>query len=111
VFSQIQICILFKGTVNIGVFASIGRTFYTRPEMRQNAIAISSAVATSMVLLSLEGFIAEAYIKTPRGKEEEKRARKDGARLYRRVQEQIMRPQALGGIVGIGISSHLLHLR
>jgi hypothetical protein len=85
------------------VFASIGRTFYTRPDLRQNATAIYSAVGASMALLSVEGYIAEAYGKTSRGKEEEKRARKDGALIYRHLHEQILRPQVLGGLIGIGI--------
>jgi len=89
------------GIVNIGIFASIGRTFYDRPDLRQNAAAISSAVATSVALLSLEGYIAEAYRKTPRGQEEERRARKEGALIYRHLHEQIIRPQVLGGLVGI----------
>jgi hypothetical protein len=105
---HIQELHLIQWLVNIGVFASIGRTFYTRPDLRQNATAISSAVATSIALLSVEGYIAEAYRKTSRGKEEDKRARKEGALIYRHLHEQIMRPQVLGGLVGIGISSHLL---
>jgi len=60
-----------------------------------------------MVLLSVEGYIAEAYRKTPRGKEHEERARKDGVQIYRHLHEQIMRPQVLGGLVGIGTLPHL----
>jgi hypothetical protein len=44
---------------------------------------------------------------TLRGKEHEKRARKDGVQIYRHLHEQIMRPQVLGGIVGIGTLPHL----
>jgi hypothetical protein len=63
-----------------------------------------------MVLFSLEGYIAEAYRKTPQGQEEARRARTEGAQIYRHLHEQIMRPQVLGGLVGMGSLSHLLSL-
>lgn len=96
----------FKQIVNIGVFAAIGRTFYTQPELRQNFIAISSAVATSIALLSVEGYIAGSYRKTLCG-QEGKGSRGKGASIYRRL-EQITRPQALGVLAGISSSPRIL---
>ena len=93
--------------VNIGVFAAIGRTFYARPELRHNVIATSSAVATSIALLSVEGYIAGSYSKAPRG-QEGKRSREKGALIYRHLSEQIMRPQFLGILVGISNPSCIL---
>jgi len=90
--------------VNIGVFAAIGSTFYNRPYLRRDATAISSAVAASLGLLTLEGYAAEQYRKTPRGQEEERRAKREGAIIFQKVHEHVMRPDVLGGIVGLGES-------
>jgi hypothetical protein len=88
--------------VNIGLLASVGRTFYLRPHLRRDATAISSALAATVALISIEGFAAEKYLQTPRGQEEERRAKKEGALIFRHTHEQIMRPGVLGGVVGIG---------
>jgi hypothetical protein len=88
--------------VNIGLLASVGRTFYLRPHLRRDATAISSALAATVALISIEGFTAEKYLQTSRGQEEERRAKKEGALVFRHTHEQIMRPRVLGGIVGIG---------
>lgn len=79
----------------------MGRTFYAKPELRRNASAISSAVAASIALLSLEGFAAEHYRKTPQGRKEERKAKKEHALIYRHLHEQIMRPGVLGGLLGL----------
>lgn len=87
--------------MNIGLLASVGRTFYLRPHLRRDATAISSALAATVALISIEGFAAEKYIQTTRGQEEERRAKKEGALIFRHAHEQIMRPGVLGGVVGI----------
>ncbi|KAF9529335.1 hypothetical protein CPB83DRAFT_812776 [Crepidotus variabilis] len=89
------------GIVNIGVFATIGRTFYTQPDLRRDGTALSTAVIGSLALLSAEGYAAEQYRQTPQGRDEEKRAKKEGALIYRHLHEQVMRPGVLGGLVGI----------
>ena len=82
----------------------MGRTFYAQPELRRNASAISVAVTASIALLSIEGFAADRYRKTPQGREEQRKAKKEGALIYRHLHEQVMRPGVFGGLVGLGMS-------
>lgn len=87
--------------MNIGLIGSVGRIFYLRPHLRRDAIAISSALASTIALISIEGFAAEKYLQTSRGQEEERRVKEEGALIFRHTHEQIMRPGVLGGVVGI----------
>jgi len=89
------------GLVNIGLLASVGRTFYLRPHLRRDATAISLTIATSLALVSAEGFAAEKYRQTAQGQEEERKARKEGALIFRHLHDQIMRPGVLGGLLGL----------
>ncbi|CAA7259297.1 unnamed protein product [Cyclocybe aegerita] len=89
------------GIVNIGIFGAMGRAFYVQPGLRRDAAAISIAIAVSVGLLSIEGFAAEQYRQTPRGQEEERRAKQEGALIFKHAREQILRPGVLGGIVGL----------
>ncbi|KIM45025.1 hypothetical protein M413DRAFT_441669 [Hebeloma cylindrosporum] len=89
------------GLVNIGLLASVGRTFYLRPHLRRDATAISSALAATVALISIEGFAAKKYHQTSRGQEEVGRAKKEGTLIFHHAYEQIMRPKVLGGVVGI----------
>ncbi|KAJ7497183.1 hypothetical protein FB451DRAFT_1210419 [Mycena latifolia] len=89
------------GLVNIGLLAGAARAFYVQPHYRRDTTVISSTVAATLALLSVEGYAAEAYRKTAAGEEEERRAKQEGALLYRHAREQIMRPGTLGGLVGI----------
>ncbi|KAJ3483119.1 hypothetical protein NLJ89_g12091 [Agrocybe chaxingu] len=89
------------GIVNIGIFGAMGRAFYVQPGLRRDAAAISTAIAVSVGLLSIEGFAAEQYRQTPRGQEEERRAKQEGALIFKHAREQILRPGVLGGIVGL----------
>ncbi|KAK0461390.1 uncharacterized protein EV420DRAFT_196480 [Desarmillaria tabescens] len=89
------------GIVNVGLLAGAARAFYTQPHLRRDSKAISSAVAATIALLSMEGFAVEKYSKTPRGQEEARRAKEDGSLIYRNLREQILRPDVLGGILGI----------
>jgi len=89
------------GTVNIGLLASVGRIFYLRPHLRRDATAISSALAATVALISIESIAAEKYRQRPRD-QEHKRATEEGTLVFRRIQEQIIRPNVLGGLVGMG---------
>ncbi|KDR75448.1 hypothetical protein GALMADRAFT_249508 [Galerina marginata CBS 339.88] len=95
------VCGGLLGLVNIGLLASVGRTFYLRPHLRRDATALSSTIAVAVALISAEGFAAEKYRQTPRGKEEERRARREGALIFRHLHQQIMRPGILGGLLGL----------
>lgn len=87
--------------MNIGLLASVGRTFYLRPHLRRDTTAISSALAATVALISIEGFAAEKYCQASRGQGKGRRAKKEGALIFRYTHEQIMRPGVLGGVVGI----------
>ena len=79
----------------------MGRTFYLRPHLRRDATAISSALAATIALISLEGFATGKYHQTSRGQEGE-RTKKEGALIFRHIHEQIMGPRVLG----VGICEH-----
>ncbi|KAK1229174.1 hypothetical protein PQX77_007746 [Marasmius sp. AFHP31] len=89
------------GIVNLGLLAGASRAFYTQPHLRRDAKVLSGTIAGALALLSLEGYAAEQYRQTPQGQEEERRAREEGAVIYRHLHEQILRPGVLGGLVGI----------
>ncbi|KDQ57547.1 hypothetical protein JAAARDRAFT_58152 [Jaapia argillacea MUCL 33604] len=88
------------GVVNVGLIAGAGYMYYSNPHLRRDTKTISSTVAATLVLLGFEGYAAEAYRETPRGQQEEKRAREEGALVYRQAREHILRPGVLGGLVG-----------
>jgi hypothetical protein len=87
-------------SVNIGLLASAGRAFYVNPQYRRDTAIISSTVAATITLLSLEGYAAEKYRNTPQGQEEERCAKAEGALIYKHAREHILRPGVLGGLVG-----------
>ncbi|KAF8607997.1 hypothetical protein BDV93DRAFT_536730 [Ceratobasidium sp. AG-I] len=89
------------GVVNVGLLAFAGREFYTKPHLRTNARALGTVAATAAVLLGAEGALAEAYVQTEAGKKEKARAKKEGAAVYRRTREVVLRPGVLGGLVGV----------
>ncbi|TFK44618.1 hypothetical protein BDQ12DRAFT_730653 [Crucibulum laeve] len=89
------------GLLNVGLLAGTGRAFYLQPRLRRDTTAITSAIAATFALFSIEGYAAEKYRKTPRGQAEERRAREEGAIVYRHIREQVLRPGVLGGLVGI----------
>lgn len=62
-------------------------------------------MAATLALFSVEGYAAEKYRQTPQGQEEERRAKQEGALIYRHLHDQIMRPGVLGGMVGLGMTS------
>ncbi|KAF7965385.1 hypothetical protein HWV62_44081 [Athelia sp. TMB] len=89
------------GLVNVGIIAGVGHAFYTQPHLRRDKTIIGSTVAGALALLSVEGFAAEKYRQTPAGQDEERRAKEEGAVIYRHAREVVFRPGVLGGLVGL----------
>ncbi|KAF7376047.1 Phospholipid-transporting ATPase [Mycena sanguinolenta] len=89
------------GLVNIGLLAGAARAFYVNPHYRRNTQVISATAAATLALLGVEGYAADAYRKTAAGQEEERRAKEEGAAIYRYLREQILRPGTLGGLLGL----------
>lgn len=91
-----------RPVVNVGIVAGVGHAYYTQPHLRCDTTAIASTVAGALTLFSLEGYAAEKYRETPRGQAEERRAKQEGAIIYRHAREIVLRPGVLGGLVGLG---------
>ncbi|KAJ7647444.1 hypothetical protein FB45DRAFT_893472 [Roridomyces roridus] len=89
------------GIVNVGLLVGAARAFYVQPNYRRDTTIISTTLAATFALLGLEGYAAEAYLKTAAGQEEERRAKEEGAMIYRQLKERVLRPGVLGGIVGL----------
>ncbi|KAJ6586806.1 hypothetical protein DFH09DRAFT_1141578 [Mycena vulgaris] len=89
------------GLINIGLLAGAARAFYAQPHYRRDTTVISSTVAATLAILGVEGYLGEAYRKTAAGQEEERRAKEEGALIYRHAREQILRPGTLGGLLGL----------
>lgn len=91
----------FSAAVNVGLLGAASYQLYTKPEFRRDTRVLSTLAVSSAAILGLEGFAADRYAKTPRGQAEAKRAKKEGAAVYRHTREVVMRPGVLGGIVGV----------
>ncbi|KAJ7282837.1 hypothetical protein C8J57DRAFT_52894 [Mycena rebaudengoi] len=89
------------GLVNIGLLAGAARAFYAQPHLRRDPTALSGTIAGALAILSAEAFAGEAYRKTAAGQAEERRAKEEGAAIYRHARERILRPGTLGGLVGV----------
>jgi len=89
------------GIVNIGLISSIGYQFYARPEIRFDKRILSGTIIGGLLLFGAEGYLADAYSKTEGGRAEEKRAKEEGAAIWRHTKEIVLRPGVLGGIVGL----------
>ncbi|KAJ7262290.1 hypothetical protein B0H12DRAFT_1231321 [Mycena haematopus] len=89
------------GLVNIGLLAGAARAFYVNPHYRRDTQVISTAVAATLAVFGVEAYTAEAYRRTAAGQEEERKAKEEGALIYRHVREQILRPGTLGGLLGV----------
>jgi hypothetical protein len=87
---------------NVGLIATFGYQLYAKPHLRSDTRALSTAVVSTLVLFGVEGYVAEAYRQTAAGQEEERRAREEGALLYRQTKDIVLRPGVLGGLVGAG---------
>jgi hypothetical protein len=86
----------------------VGYGFYTKPSLRQNLTAISSAAAGALLLIGTEGYAAEKYRQTPIGRQEERRAREEGTLIYKHLREHVFRPGVLGGLVGLGTADNYI---
>jgi len=89
------------GVVNVGLLSWASYSLYVNPFLRRDARFLGTAAATAVVLLGAEGYAAERYSKTPRGQDEARRAKLEGAALYRHSREAILRPGVLGGLLGV----------
>lgn len=89
------------GLVNVGIIAGVGHAYYTQPHLRRDTTIIGSTVAGALALLSVEGYAAEMYRQTPAGQDEERKAKEEGAVIYRHAREVVLRPGVLGGLVGL----------
>ncbi|KIM75442.1 hypothetical protein PILCRDRAFT_78818 [Piloderma croceum F 1598] len=89
------------GLVNVGIIAAVGHAYYTEPHLRRDTTTVSATALGALTLLSIEGYAAEKYRKTPRGQDEERKAKEEGALLYRHAREIVLRPGVLGGLVGL----------
>lgn len=90
--------------VNVGIMAGVGHAYYTQPHFRHDKTIIGSTIAGTLALVSVEGYAAEKFRQTPRGQDEECRAKEEGALIYRHAREIILRPGVLGGLLGLGAS-------
>jgi len=89
------------GLLNIGLLAGASRAFYTQPHLRSDRKLIASTAAATLAILGVEGFAAEKYAETDQGKAEARRAKKEGTLIYKHLRENILRPQVLGGLLGL----------
>lgn len=90
--------------MNIGLISTVGYQFYTQPHLRSDRRTIAWTAAGMLALLGGEGWVAEAYRNTAAGREEERRAREEGAALYKHGKEIVLRPKVFGGLMGVGMS-------
>jgi hypothetical protein len=93
--------LLIISPVNLGLLGSLGRTLYIKPALRKDTAFIFSAVAATLGLFAVEGYAAEKYRQTPRGWVEERRAKEEGAYLFAKAREIVLRPKVFGGFVGL----------
>jgi len=89
------------GLVNVGLLATAGYQFYTRPAIRSDAKIIGGTVVAALVLLGTEGAAADAYARTDAGQAEARRAKEEGAAIYKHTKEIVLRPKVLGGLAGV----------
>lgn len=87
-------------TVNLGLLCTLGYKLYTEPHLRSDRRLLGWSATGALVVLGAEGFLAESYRNTPEGAEEERRARAEGAAVYRHAKEVVLRPQVFGGLMG-----------
>ena len=87
--------------VNVGLLGWAGYNLYTKPYLRHDRRLLATGAAVALGLFGVEGYAAEKYLETPAGREEERKAREEGALLYRKAREIVLRPGVLGGMVGL----------
>ena len=87
--------------MNVGILGYASYALYTNPSLRRDTRVLTVGSISLLTLFGLEGYGAERYAQTPRGKAERERAREEGAALYRHAREVVLRPGVLGGLVGL----------
>jgi hypothetical protein len=88
--------------VNIGLLGGVGYLLYTNPQYRSDYKVLGGTVAGGLVVLGIEGAVAESYLQTPEGQREKERAEQEGSKLFRQTKEIVLRPGVFGGILGVG---------
>ena len=83
--------------VNVGLLSWASYALYTRPALRHDTRLLVSGAAAAITLFGAEGYATEKYLATPAGQEEEARAKREGALLYRNAREVVLRPGVFGG--------------
>jgi hypothetical protein len=91
----------FGELVNVGLLGTLGYKLYTEPGLRTDQRFLTTSTVTALTLFGLEGWYADAYRKTEAGQREEARAREEGAAVYLKTREIILRPGVLGGLAGV----------
>lgn len=97
--------------MNVGLIGAFGYQLYSRPSLRSDTRFLGTAAVSGLVLFGAEGYVAESYRLTAAGQEEERRAREEGAAIYRKTKDVVLRPGVLGGLVGVGTCLPKLHMR
>lgn len=97
----ISLCSIFvtPKAVNLGLLAGLGQAFYTKPHLRRDTAFILQTATTAAGVLFAERYAAERYHQTPRGSKE--RREKKGALIFEKIQEVMLRPGVLGGVIGL----------
>jgi hypothetical protein len=90
-------------SVNVGLLGTLSYQLYTQPHLRTDSKVLGSSAVGALIILGAEGFLADAYRNTEQGREEERRAREEGAALYKHTKEIILRPKVFGGLLGVGV--------
>ena len=93
-------CFLFF-LVNVGLLSAASYALYINPHMRRSPQHLSAGALSFFALFSLEGYAAEKYSQTPKGRAEIQRAKQEGSVFYRNSKEVILRPGVLGGLMGL----------
>ncbi|KAF8530396.1 hypothetical protein BU17DRAFT_79153 [Hysterangium stoloniferum] len=88
------------GVVNVGLLGTLGYRLYNEPYLRSDKQFLGWSAAGTLVVLGAEGFLAEAYRNTDQGRAEERKAREEGAALYKHAKEVVLRPQVFRGLMG-----------
>jgi len=78
---------------------------YTEPQYRTDYKVLGGVAAGGLVILGIEGAVAESYLQTPEGQREKERAEQEGSKLYLQTKEIVLRPGVFGGILGVGTFS------
>lgn len=88
-------------SVNVGLIGYTSYSLYTTPHLRSDRRFLSTSAVSFLALFGLEGYAAERYAQTPKGRTERARAKEEGGAILRHTKEVVLRPGVLGGLVGV----------